>query len=76
MPKICSKCKESYPSDIKYFPRKYSAKDGLYPNCRACENKRHSKRYYDCKESWLSNHPEEEKVKQPTTNLSFIQYFP
>lgn len=72
MPKLCSKCQESYPATLKYFTRKYTAKDGLYPTCRVCENKRHTQRYHDCKRNWLATHIKETIT---TETPSFTQYF-
>jgi hypothetical protein len=80
MPKTCTKCNECYPADIKYFYRKYNAKDGFGFTCRACENKRHSERYYKCKALWEISPYKQQKIQTQTEELSkkegsFVQEF-
>jgi hypothetical protein len=44
--KICKKCKNKYPANIVYFPRRKRYKDNLSSWCRKCERKQALKHYY------------------------------
>src|SRR5688572_16476564 len=64
--KRCTKCGKEYPATTEHFNKNCQAKDGLYPNCKACRSafrQQNHEHIYPQKRHWRQANPEKEKAR-------------